>query len=169
LNLKGIPNKSEVKTQVGNFIIEEILLRVAEGKSPLKGTPTWKRLGKNFANKFKGGNRTPDLELEGDLLDALISKNRRGDEIEVGIFKASQTGKADGHNNHSGDSNLPLRRFIPDEDEQFYQKITKGIEEIVESNRLPTAPEPQVTEVIASTAGEFGPTSLTLSDILSDT
>lgn len=169
LDLTRIKNKSDVKNQVGQFIVEEILLRVAEGKSPLKGTPKWKKLNSKYANKEKGGSRNPNLELEGDLLDALEFKSLKGSQIEIGIFKKAEQGKADGHNNFSGESKLPLRRFIPKDDEKFYRKITKGVNEILEENRQPIPVKQDIKKQFAGTGEELGPTGLTLDNILSET
>lgn len=95
--------------------------------SPVGKRGQFKKLNKEYAREQKGGNETPNLELDGDMLDALVSQNRRGSEIEFGIFKSKQVGKADGHNNFSGDSKLPTRRFIPDEDENLKRDIEQKI------------------------------------------
>jgi len=157
-----VKNKRQVKDEIGEFIIEEILLRVNDGKSPLKGTPRWNSLNSEYAKDEKGGNKTPNLELDGDLLDALTWKRGKGGELEIGIFKKSETGKADGHNNHTGKSKLPLRRFIPDENDHFYKKITDGIKEIISENKKPLeevkVKDRESTEEV---------TSITLDDILS--
>jgi len=165
LNLSGIAPKdrARVKNEVGEFIIEEILLRVADGKSPLKGTPRWSKLSSKYAKDEKGGNTTPNLELDGDLLDALEFKRGKGNKIEIGIFDKDETGKADGHNNHTGKSKLPKRRFIPDDTEQFYKKITDGVKEIISENKAKPV-KPKITDRV-STEDE---SSINLSDILSD-
>lgn len=95
--------------------------------SPVGNRGQFKKLNKEYAKEQKGGNTTANLELDGDMLDALVSQNRRGSEIEFGIFKSKQVGKADGHNNFSGDSKLPTRRFIPDEDENLKRDIEQKI------------------------------------------
>lgn len=152
----------EVKNEIGEFVIEEVLRRVSEGKSPLKGTPRWKSLNRQYAKDEKGGDTTPNLELDGDLLDAFEFKRTR-DGIEVGVFKASETGKADGHNHllkgykHS----LPRRRFIPDENEQFYRKITDGVKDIIKEHKRP---DPRIRDQVSSE----DVTRITLDDILSD-
>lgn len=79
------------------------------------------------------------------MLDALTSQNRKGDIIEVGIFKAKEQGKADGHNNFSGKSKLPTRRFIPSEKENFKRFINKGIDQIINANKQIRQPEQDET------------------------
>ena len=122
--------RSEAKKEIGDFVKDEILRSLSEGQSPVAGE-RFKRLDKNYANKEKNGNRTPNLELTGDMLDALKSKNTE-DGIEIGIFGKKQSAKADGHNNFSGESKLPKRRFIPDEDQNFRRSIQSGIDNIIE-------------------------------------
>lgn len=130
--IKGRAEKAIVKKEIGDFIINEILLSVSNGKSPVAGfNKPFKKLNSKYAKEHKGNNRTANLELEGDMLDALISKNKAGDKIEIGIFAKKQQGKADGHNNLSGESNLPTRRFIPDENENFKRFINNGINQII--------------------------------------
>jgi hypothetical protein len=131
LDLSDVPESrhATVKREVGDYVTEEILRALSSGKSPVAGE-SFKKLNKEYADEMKDGNRTPNLELDGDLLDALRYKsNDRG--IEIGIFKSSEVPKADGHNNFSGDSKLPTRRFIPKDDQKFKQQIDTGIKSIV--------------------------------------
>jgi hypothetical protein len=175
LDLTGIPTskKSEVKQEVGDFVRDEILREVAQGKSPVSGEGTFARLNKDYAKNEKGGNTTPNLELDGDMLDALEYRNTR-DGIKIGIFKSSEVPKADGHNNFSGDSRLPQRRFIPEEDQSFKSRIEKGIQRIVDEYK-------EGGDDLASTIRNINPpgrpplgttpkktTQIELSDILSD-
>lgn len=144
LDLKGIKNKAKVKKEVGDLVIDEILRSLSEGKSPVS-KESFKKLSKEYAKEFKGGNRTPNLELEGDMLDALKVKNTK-DGIEVGIFSKKQTPKADGHNNFSGDSKLPRRRFIPGEDQKFKRDIESKIKAVVNEYRDQDRPRIETTQ-----------------------
>lgn len=136
LDLENVPKdqRSALKEEVGQFVVDSILEKLASGQSPVSGVK-FKALDKKYADKMKGGNRTPNLELEGDLLAALSFKNTRNG-IAVGIMDGSQRPKADGHNNFSGDSKLPLRRFIPGEDQKFKTDIQSGIKDIIESYQV---------------------------------
>ena len=118
----------EVKNRVGTYLRDAILSDLAEGRSPVQGQ-RFSLLTKEYANDEKGGNRTPNLRLEGDLLDALDFKNRL-EGLEIGIFKASENGKADGHNNFSGKS-TQQRRFIPDKEEIFRPSIMRRVNDII--------------------------------------
>lgn len=145
LDIGGLPSnlKQAIKTEVGEFVTDEILRSVSKGTSPVAGRGRFKILNNEYAKDEKGGNRSPNLELDGDMLDALTFKNTssNSNSIKVGIFSGKQVPKADGHNDFSGDSKLPTRRFIPnDKDREIFDKrIEDGIDRIVEEHkgRLP--------------------------------
>ena len=147
LDLSEIPrnNRARVKKEIGDFVVNEILFNLGDGKSPVANRGKFKKLNKDYAKDEKGGDTNPNLELDGDMLDALTSQNRKGDIIEVGIFKAKEQGKADGHNNFSGKSKLPTRRFIPSERENFKRSIDKGIKQIISDNKQIRQPEQDET------------------------
>ena len=136
LNLTRIPtNRQEAaKRDVGEFIVGEILRSVQRGQSPVEGRGAFKKLDPEYANEFKGGNRQPNLDQQGDMLDALEFEITTGG-VKVGIFQDSQVPKADGHNNFSGLSELPERRFIPDATEDFKRNIKAGVNQILDGYR----------------------------------
>lgn len=136
LDLNGIPEEvhAEVKEAVGEHIVNSVLDAMAAGESPVEGEKAWKQLDKKYAEKFHGGDRTPRLELEGDLKAALgFEPTDNG--LIVGILDDSQAPKADGHNNFSGQSSLPRRRFIPSRVQEFNSDIMDEVENIIESYR----------------------------------
>lgn len=59
----------------------------------------------------------------------------KGDEIEIGVYGKGDAGKADGHNNFSGDSNIPNRPFLPDKGELFTKTINDLVGKVVKSYR----------------------------------
>jgi hypothetical protein len=136
LNLDNVPEsrRETVKSDVAEFLLNETLRDLSRGVSPLTGSP-FKSLSKEYANAQKGGDTTPNLELEGDMLDDYDVRSTEGQSyVEIGFFKGSdQIPKADGHNNWSGRSELPQRRFIPKSDEQYRDGITNGINQIIRS------------------------------------
>ena len=69
------------------------------------------------------------MELEGDLLDALTYKETQ-DGIEVGWF-GTQAPKADGHNNFSGRSQIPQRRTIPGDGQDFIPSVEREVVKII--------------------------------------
>lgn len=132
--LKGLSKaeKSEVLDMIGELLVEQILDYVTSEKSPVTGKD-FKPLSREYAirKKEEVGNTRANLDLEGDLLSSVDYKIR-GDRIEIGVF-GSQAPKADGHNNISGKSRLPTRRFIPDEGQTFTPEIRELVKETVDS------------------------------------
>lgn len=140
LDLSDVPRdkRSAVKQEIGEFVVESILDELSQGKSPVKGEGSFKKLNKQYADAEKGGDRKPNLELFGDMLDSLKFKKRRNG-VEVGIFKSSEVPKAYGHN--SGFEGHPFldkpelkRQFIPNDDEEFKAQIDRGIKDIIKEN-----------------------------------
>jgi hypothetical protein len=169
LDLSDIPKNKQktVKKEVGEYIIDEILSFVSEGKSPVIGEKTtFKKLNTDYAKAEKNGDRNPDLELLGDMLDSLTFKNTKKG-IEVGIFKANEVPKADGHNNFSGKSTLPTRRFIPKGGQKFRRSIQSGIDSILnefsEDETTKILKSGKKSQAIAKSA-----TTATLNDMFSD-
>lgn len=136
LNLTKIPmeKRDKAKQEAGEFLVGEILRFVSRGQSPVQGE-RFPKLDEEYAKREKRGDTTPNLELEGDLLDSLEFR-LTPDGVSVGIFKSSELGKADGHNNFSGLSKLPQRRFIPKADQKFKNIIESGINQILDGYRV---------------------------------
>ena len=133
------PDKvGEVAADVADFVKEEILIAVGSGKSPVAGHGAFDQLSEEYANEFKGGNRKPNLELTARMLDDL-EVSFVGDRIEVFIEGSDfSIDKASGHNQHlGGASHLPVRRFIPDKNEEFTVRIRDGIRRIVRRAEKP--------------------------------
>ena len=120
--------KSIIKKEIGEFIIDKILLDVAKAKSPVTGEG-WDSLSKEYRKEKvkKGSSGRANLELSGDMLDALKMKEyNRG--IEVGIFDYDQAQKSDNHNKFSAKSRrtgVPERQFIPRKGQMLKEKIMK--------------------------------------------
>lgn len=123
----------EINSEVAEFILDAALDKIGSGSSPVR-SGRWKRSLSKRYKKVKGDFSSANfanMELHGDMLDALKAKTKKGGKIEFGITKASETGKADGHNNHSGKSKLPPREFIPKKGGSFNKDIMAGIKDIL--------------------------------------
>lgn len=123
--------KSRIKSDVGDFLVEQIVKSAGQAKSPVAGE-SWKaKLSEKYAAKKKseGLPTKANMEFEGDYLDSLTYQETK-DGIELGWF-GDQAGKADGHNNLSGDSSLPQRRVLPDVGQKFIAPIQNELEKIV--------------------------------------
>jgi phage gpG-like protein len=125
-------DKADVADQVGRYLVEEINASLASSRSPVEGE-SFPRLSADYkkqkvADGFAG---VPDLERSGALKDALdFQATSKG--IKIGFFSDKENaGKADGHNNFSGSSLIPQRRFLPDVGQKFKSSIEKDIKDII--------------------------------------
>lgn len=175
LDLDKVPEdqREDVKAEVGQYIVDSILEKLAKGDSPVSGE-NFKDLSKKYADKYKGGNRNPNLELEGDLLAALGFETT-SDGILVGIMDDSQRPKADGHNHFtsaSKNATAPKRRFIPGSSQNFKRDIQRGIQDIIDSFADTQAEldvsDPGENQDVSSSSTSGGPTSISLNNILSN-
>lgn len=164
LDLSRIPKEevNDAKTDVAEYIVNEILRATSKGKSPVKGE-TFKTLTEAYADKEKGGSKRPNLRLEGDMMDDLGYTLLRDNLVKIGI-EGSQAPKADGHNQISEEAKQwssktgrekYKRRFIPAEGQEFKANILSGIQGILDSYR--TEPISEGVEIIdsPSTSGSF--------------
>jgi len=129
-NLSSSKEK-QVKDDIGELIIDTILARVGKSKSPIQGHGNFDALSPDYKEEKQGQGRggKANLELSGDMLDELAFKR-----TEKGIklmIEGAVAPRADGHNNFSGKSKLPLRRFLPAEGEKFINSLDKEINKIV--------------------------------------
>lgn len=124
--------KQAVLDSIGEFVLNEILQSVGSGSSPVSGEGWKKTLSPEYKKEKQeiSGSAFANMELFGTMLDSLnVSKFGR-DKLKLEI-SGLEAEKADGHNQLTGrKSNLPQRRFIPDEDQSFKQKISRGIKQL---------------------------------------
>jgi len=159
LNLTGIATSkhAQVKKEVGDFVINEIIEHLDRGVSPVAKLGKFAALDPKYAKAEKGGRRVANLQLEGDLLDA-IQHTSRGNKLKdsVRIFvEKNETDKADGHNQLTSKAKawakkkgFPKRRFIPDGRQKFNKDIKDGIDDIINRfERSNPKPEPQQNNV----------------------
>lgn len=112
IQVRGSKRK-QILNRVANLVEELVLSDIGDTKSPVTGRQ-FKGLSKKYKKRKDEEGATPiaNLELEGDMLDSLTVVRREGSlRLSVG---AGQQAKADGHNNFTGKSKLPERKFIPD-------------------------------------------------------
>lgn len=133
LDLTDVPDadQAQAKKDVADYLVEAILADADEGLSSVSGKK-WAPLSdeyKKFKEKYSHNNKA-NLELTGALLDSLTTK-QTGDSIEIGFFDADEVPIADGHNNFSGDSTLPLRQSIPKPGQNFRTGILEEVDRIL--------------------------------------
>lgn len=137
--LKEVPEelKNNAKSEVADYLQNEILRNINASTSPVQGEGRFKRLESDYAVREKGGNRLSNLEKDGDLLDSFKVKIAKGSFLEAG-HEGNQVPKADGHNQLSTRARkwaaniaFPKRRYIPDGNQKFIPKITNEITKIL--------------------------------------
>lgn len=122
--------KDDIKDEVGDYLKEQILSSIGDLKSPIAGQG-WPKLSKEYAKdkQARGFVPAPNLEVSGELLNSLdVKPTTKG--IEIGVF-GSAAERADGHNNFSGKSKIPTRRFLPEVGQKFKGDIQKEIDKII--------------------------------------
>lgn len=126
---------SSILDEVADLVKEAVLTDVGETRSSVTGR-IWPGLqSKEYKaeKKAQGGSSRADLELTGSMLDALTVKRTRRGTLELFVDSEKEQGKVDGHNNFTGQSKLPERKFIPASDEDFRPGIRKKIKSLLES------------------------------------
>jgi len=125
---------SSILDEVADLVKEAVLTDVGETRSPVTGR-AFKSLSKVYKEEkqAQGGSGSPDLELSGSMLDALTVKRTRRGTLELFVDSEKEQGKVDGHNNFTGQSKLPERKFIPASGEDFRPAIRKQIKTLIES------------------------------------
>lgn len=124
--------KKRVAEDVSDLLKTSILQEVGNTRSPLAGL-SWPSLSKDY-KKFKTKKNLPgkaNLEFSGEMLDDFDTEVKDSGKIELNVTGDKSAAKADGHNNFSGQSNLPLRRFLPKEEDRFKKGIETQVNEIV--------------------------------------
>lgn len=123
--------KAEIQDQVGNYLVEQTLVSMSEKKSPVAGEGSFKPLSKDYKKKKIEivGSGNADLEFDGIMKDELsFIPTDKG--IDIGVF-GERAGAADGHNDLSGKSQLPRRRFLPDKGQEYKKETMREVERII--------------------------------------
>ena len=130
---KSKAKQREILQNVADYLKPAIENYCDDMNSPVSGHGRFKNLTKKYANEKAdaGGIPIPNLLLDGDMRSALVAKPTRQGTVKVEVV-GKESDKADGHCNHSGNSRIPTRRFIPDEGEQFKRAILLDVKAIVQ-------------------------------------
>lgn len=118
---------------IGEALVEQTLSYVADAKSPIDGLGKFKGLSKDY-KKLKleeTGSGDANLDLTGSMISSIDYKVI-GDKLEIGVY-GQDAAKADGHNQFSNGtkSNLPLRRFLPAEGQEYTSQIKNIIDDTI--------------------------------------
>lgn len=109
---------------------------LGDGFSPVDGAGAFKELSDDYADTMKGGNRTPNMEFEGDMLSALTYETDAYS-VKIGIWDPDQAVKAYGHTTGMKghkylEGKAPVRKILPGDKEKFLPEIEEGIQTIIE-------------------------------------
>lgn len=123
--------KARIQEEVGSYLVEQTLINMNEKKSPVQGVGNFPALSLKYKNRKKEevGSTEANLEYDGQMKDETnFQPSENG--VHLGVF-GERAGAADGHNNLSGKSKLPLRQFIPDVGQTYKKPIAKEVERII--------------------------------------
>jgi hypothetical protein len=136
LDLSDIPadQQEDAKAEVMDFLKEQMLSDIGEAKSPVTGR-AFRKLSKDYAEYKEGESSSviPNMELTGEMLDALEVEDRGGSKIEIGWFEEDQAAKAF---NHTTGDTVPKRPLIPTPSQEFRPGILEEIENILGEYRV---------------------------------
>lgn len=123
--------KERAIDEVGNYLVEQTIVNSSQGKSPVSGEGNYPALSPIYKKKKveEGGVPKPNLELEGAMYDETDFVATK-DGLKIGVF-GERAAAADGHNNLSGKSKLPQRRFLPDEGQRYRKDIETEAQRII--------------------------------------
>lgn len=128
--------RTDLMKEIGDFVLTSMLDLLADGHSPVKGAGDLSKLTTKYADNQKDGDRTPNMELGGDLLDSLTYEaDAYG--VKIGTWSDKQAIKAYGHitgfKGHPWlDGKVEPRKLLPSDKEQFVQDIQDGIQMIID-------------------------------------
>lgn len=124
--------RREAAEEVASYVRDSVLSFVGEGKSPVKGGHWKKSLSPDYKHEKKEFSSVlfANMEESGDMLDALETVVAGNGRVSLEI-DGKEGDKADGHNNFSGKSKLPLREFIPKPKQTFRDEIWDGVRDIL--------------------------------------
>lgn len=131
-----LSRREEALEAVANYLLEESLMEIGAGRSPVAGGP-WKRsLTKEYKERKAEESSVTfaNAELSGELLDALDARPVSTNRIFYGV-EGDQAGKLEGNNVGSygrDDDESKARRIVPLEGETFKPSIVQGMRDVLE-------------------------------------
>lgn len=123
--------KARIQEEVGQYLVEQTLIHMGEKKSPVQGVGNFPSLSKEYKKRKleEVGSGEANLEFDGLMKDETDFEPAETG-IHFGVF-GERAPAADGHNDLSGKSNLPLRQFIPDVGQNFKKPIQQEVKRII--------------------------------------
>lgn len=136
--MKGLSTEARTKAlqEISEFLVEQTNIYLSKAQSPVEGE-SFPGLSSNY-KKYKQSENlpgVPNLEFTGNMRDSIDARPIGPHTVEFGVFGETSL-QADGHNNFSGKSELPKRRFIPTEEQQLKSGIRSRIKDIIDDYRV---------------------------------
>lgn len=119
-----------LRQEIAEAVLDEVLNYIGSANSPVAGEKKFQALSKEYKKRKAEESSSPiaNLELSGDMLDALECVNVSGNQFELRIIDPTEAAKAHGHN--TGANRLPKRQFIPEDGQTFKRNILNTIKDI---------------------------------------
>lgn len=123
---------------IGRAVVDGMKEAIAEGQSPVRGNKRFARYKDRYSypGKLKP-HRPVNLNLTGEMVAGLGHRMKDKSTIEVGMTKGSADRKKIAGYHNTGTENMAARPFIPQDGEEFSQRIMNTIRDAY-SKRLAT-------------------------------
>jgi hypothetical protein len=122
--------------EIGEYVRDELLQYYGDGKSPAMSGEWKKKLTKEYKARkaLESSSGFANMELSGDMLDALEFEVTSDGKIKIGWFDSEQAAKAEGHQTgykgHPTITDGPRRQLLPEKGGSFRKDIVSGMKEI---------------------------------------
>lgn len=116
---------------IGDTIVDTAKEMISEGQSPVRGHGRFARY--KDRTKYPGDlkpARPVNLNLTGEMLKGFGFKYIGNDTIQVGMISGSSDRKEVARYHNSGTDNMAMRRFIPQDGEEWAISIMREIRDV---------------------------------------
>ena len=129
-------DRAQALEEAANFVKEKILLNTGDGKTSVAGGRWVKSLTPEYKKRKleESGVGTANLELTGEMLDALEVYAQSSTKIRIEVTGSENQGKAEGHltGQYGNSSRTRPRQFMPQGSEELSPDIVRGLREVLE-------------------------------------
>lgn len=115
---------------IGNTIVDTAKEMISEGQSPVRGHGRFERY--KDRTKYPGDlkpARPVNLKLTGEMLSGFSFKYVGNNTLQIGMIEGSKDRKDVARYHNSGTGKMAMRRFIPQEGEEWAISIMREIRE----------------------------------------
>ncbi len=126
--LESLNNPVDKRTaeSAAKAAVAEMKRLISKGKSPISGV-NFKKLSKKYADREKGGDTTPNLNLSGKFLQSLWGRSAKiGGAWVSRISYNTNLSKKKESGHREGVNGQPKRPTLPEEGEKFKRSVMKA-------------------------------------------